>query len=434
MLSAVGTIGKNMAYESDIRKLPRQHSALPLNLVKDIMAVCVAATAAVGTAATNGFYVWQRHWSDKVEASVRTELEACTHDLYLLGGELESENGQTRWRGTGVPEGLWRHPRAIAVLRLPVRALDDPRQTAAAIVARAGKIGTCRVQLDADVPERLIVRYAEIVEGIRRNWPAGAGDLRLGATFLPCHLNLRVVRRVLGVIDEPVIQLHGIAAPKNHAEGWSLMNRETAFRALRTARALDGRFKMALPTYAYVLTFNPDGSFRRLYAEGLPDDFDLPSGTIREIAAPDLDLLCEIFKSPLRLPVIWFRLPVLGVDRWCLERETLSLLERGELPKTTVEFTVRGGGRPGTADLLVCYRHQIPLDAVTVAIDWGDGGRDGEFFPLNGCRIADGAAHGRLPSLVSIPPHACGEPFVVGKAIAQADPEKVSMKETEKRK
>ena len=402
-----------------------------------LIAAPVAMCAQTGSfggvdSGTNGFYVWQRHWSDRVEAAVCSELDAGTHDVYVLGGELEYEGGTARWRGVEVPERIWRHPRVTAVLRLPVQALDHPVNAAETIIFRARAIGIRRVQLDADVPERMIARYAELVEGMRSRWPAKAGTLELGATFLPCHLDLKDVRRVLAAIDEPVIQLHGIDVPTNRAAPWALMKRDTVFRALRAARALDGRFKMALPSYAYVLTFNADGTFRRLHAEGLPDDFDLPPGTIREIAAPDLDLLHEIFTSPLRLPAIWFRLPVRGIDRWCLERETLSFLERGERPEASVALMVRGGARRGTVDLVACYRHQIPLTGTTALIDWGPCGGTGEFFPLNGSRVGDGTVHGRLPNAVNLPPFACGEPFVFGKAITQASPEAISVKEGER--
>ena len=397
-------------------------------------AVCAFNELPVAAApGLNGFYVWQRHWSDKVESAVCSELEAGTHDLYVLGGELECGDGTARWRGAEVPARIWRHPRVTAVFRLPVQALDDTENPGDAVVARADALGVRRIQLDVDVPERQIVRYAELVEGIRRRWPTAAGELRLGATFLPCHLDQQEISRVLAAIDEPVIQLHGIDAPKKRSETWALMERKTVFRALRAARALDGRFKMALPSYAYILTFNADGSFRRLYAEGLPDDFEIPPGTVRELAAPDLNLLHEVFKSPLRLPVIWFRLPVRGVDRWCLERETLSLLERGERPEAAVEFTVRGGGRAGAVDLVARYRHQIPLTGVTAVIDWGPGGGTGEFFPMNGCRIAGDAVHGRLPDSVYVAPFACGEPFVVGKAITKGNPHGISVKEKERK-
>ncbi len=402
-------------------------------LIASSVSMCALRVLSADTdPSTNGFYVWQRHWSDKVESAVCSELETGTHDVYVLGGELDCEGKTVRWREVEVPERIWRHPRVTVVFRLPVQALDHAGTVAGAVVSRATAMGVCRVQLDADVPERMNARYAELVEGMRSRWPAKAGALRLGATFLPCHLDLKGVRRVLAAIDEPVIQLHGIDVPKNRTEPWALMKRETVFRALRAARTLDGRFKMALPSYAYVLTFDEDGTFRRLHAEGLPDGFNLPPGTIRELAAPDLDLLHEIFKSPLRLPAIWFRLPVRGVDRWCLARETLSLLERGERPRATVEFVVRGGARTGTVDLVACYRHQIPLTGTTALIEWGPCGRNGEFFPLNGCRVGDGTVHGRLPIAVNIPPFACGEPFVFGKAITQASPETISVKEGER--
>ena len=402
--------------------------------MRAVVAMAFGNPLSAAVPSANGFYVWQRHWSDKVESAVRSELEAGTHDLYVLGGELEYEGRDARWRGVDVPDRIWRHPRVTAVFRFPVQALDDPERTAGALVSRAGALGVHRMQLDVDVPERLIARYGELVEGIRLRWPVEAAALRLGATFLPCHLDLAGIRRVLAAIDEPVIQLHGIDAPKNRAETWALMRRTTVFRALRMARALDGRFKMALPSYAYVLTFNADGSFRRLYAEGLPDDFVRSPGTTYELAAPDLDLLHEIFTSPLRLPAIWFRLPVRGADRWCLERETLSLLEDGQRPAPTVEFAVRGGVRAGTLDLVARYRHQIPFEGVAVAIDWGASGLGGEFFPLNGCRIEGDVVHGRLPDAVCVAPCACGEPVVFGKAIARVNPQGISMKERKMRK
>lgn len=374
----------------------------------------------------SGFYVWQRQWSASVEKSFDDEIGSGTYDFYVLAGELEYDG---KWRSVNVPDRVWRVPLVTAVFRLSVRALDDPARVAAEVIDRAQTLAISRIQLDVDAPERQIVRYAELVERIRRGWPEIAGILWLGATFLPCHLDLKDMRRILSAIDEPVIQLHGINAPRHRSEKWALMDRRTVFRALKTARGLDRRFKMALPSYAYVLTFNEDGSFRRLYAEGLPDDFELPSGIGKEIASPDLGLLNEIFMSPLRLPAIWFRLPIRGTDRWCLDRETLAMLERGEKPCPSVEFTVRSGGRPGVVDLVVRYRHQIPLVGTFAVVDWGVKEGTGEFFPLNGCRVDDDTAYGRLPSRIRVVPFACGEPFSIGRAVTQCDLQKISVRE-----
>ena len=377
----------------------------------------------------NGFYVWQQQWTDAVEAAVIDELTAGTHDLYILGGELEYVNGAARWRLPSVPEWHWRKTRVTAVLRLPVRALDDLEISAAKTIARAVALKVNRIQLDVDVPERAIVRYAELLEKLRRDWPESAGKLHLGVTLLPCHLPHSEVSMVLKAIDEPIIQLHGIDAPKSCSDHWALMNRSTAFGALRAARKLDSRFKMALPSYAYVLTFNADGSFRRLYAEGLPDDFTLPQGTIRALAAPDLELIHEILSSPLCLPTIWFRLPVSGADRWCFSRETLASLERGEKPTPSIEFLVQPGARAEVANIVARYHHQIPSAGAFAVVEWGSEKAIGEFFPLNGCRVEGDEAYGRLPRVISIPPFACGESRVIAKVIASIDWRKVSIQQ-----
>jgi len=188
-----------------------------MGFVRPVLAMCLAAGCALAAAGADGFYVWQRQWSEKVGEAVDAELAADTHDLYVLGGELEFADGAPRWRGPEVPAQVWRRPRVTAVLRLPVPALGDPDGTAARVVSRACALGVRRVQLDVDVPESRMGRYAGLVEGVRRRWPASAGALRLGATFLPCHLDGKDVRRVLSALDEPVIQLHGIDAPENRA-------------------------------------------------------------------------------------------------------------------------------------------------------------------------------------------------------------------------
>ena len=155
-------------------------------------------------AVANGFYVWQRHWSTKVESALDAELATGTYDLYVLGGELDVSTASAPWRGADVPSRLWCHPHVTAVFRLPVQTLDHPVTTAARVVARAKALNVWRIQLDVDVPERRMERYVELVETIRRTWPTTVGPLSLGATFLPCHLDVKDTRRVLALLDEPV--------------------------------------------------------------------------------------------------------------------------------------------------------------------------------------------------------------------------------------
>lgn len=360
------------------------------------------------------FYVWQRKWDAKVDAAVQEELSGGSHGLYVLGGEVEYEDGRAVWKQVSVPTSLWRESRVTAVFRLPVKALEDPSGSAQSVVRQAEKLAVRRLQLDVDVPESKLEKYAELLATLRAN-PAWKFEF-IGATFLPCHLGQKKLATVLSLVDEPVIQLHGIDAPKCRSEDWGLMKRKMAFSAMKMAGKLDARFKMALPTYAYVLFFANDGSFRRLFAEGLGDD-DVPFGTdtTREIAAPDLALLHELLTSSDSLPVIWFRLPVKGLDRWTLEKDTVLRLERGELPQPSLEIEMRAQSA-AVIDVYATYRHQIPLNDTEVLLAWGEETK-GEFFPMNATRIADGSVYGVLPEKISVAPHAAGQSFIVGKAI-----------------
>lgn len=361
--------------------------------------------------------------------AVSSELERGSHSLYVLAGEIEYDGDAPVWRAAGAPDEIWREERVHAVFRLPVRALDRPALSARLVSARAAELETGRIQLDVDAPESKIASYGELLKAIRESWPKGARDLYLGATFLPCHLGLKGIEKVLGFVDEPVIQLHGIDPPKDIKDDWHLMERERSFLAVKRAVALHENFKMALPSYAYVLLFGRDGAFSRLFAEGLPVDWSPPPGMKSCLAAPDLGLVHDILSDSGKMPVIWFRLPVKGQDRFSLDRETIGLLERGVLPSPGMEFSVlpKDGGR--RVEFRARYLHRIPYSGAYAEIDWGGGNGAGEFFPLNGCRIEGNAVHGRLPARIWIPPFPPGESFVFGIAAANADFGKVRIKE-----
>ena len=107
-----------------------------------IVVGCVLATAFVARCAlkkplpataqsANDLYVWQRHWSEHVEAAVGSELEAGTHDLYLQEGELEYNGAKAQWHWAKVPEdrvtGRFNYRRkAMEYARASVLLAKDP--------------------------------------------------------------------------------------------------------------------------------------------------------------------------------------------------------------------------------------------------------------------------------------------------------------------
>lgn len=395
-----GRFVKRITWRGEIWRKPTiSHALLAAGgeLVFEMTSVRVAPTR------STDFYVWQRQWSAPVVRAAEEALAAPQSRLYILAEG-------------NVPERFWRHPRVTAVFRIPVRALTDPIVAAEKLFARVSELNHARIQIDADVPERQLARYAELLETLRTQAAAAGRQLHLGATFLPCHLKHDEMKRILAALDEPILQLHGIDPPKTRREHWALMNRKTVFDALRIAEKLDSRFKIALPAYAYVLSFDSKGNFLRLYAEGLSSIRELPPTAEIDLAPPDLQLLADVLSAYPKFPVIWFRLPVPGLDRWSLARETIDALTRGECPEPSVEILKIPGRTAGTLDLIAVYHHQIPLKSRTVSLDWGEA-ESGEFFPLNGARVKDDHVFGSLPRELILPPTACGERLIVAKVI-----------------
>lgn len=389
-----------------------------------VTAVILAAGLAFA-AAPPGVYVWQRDVSSAVLEAARTAV-AEGREIFALAGEFErAADGSLReltppdalpWDfGGGPPAGVTDAPPATAVFRVRIGALDDPAASAAVLTDRAAALGVTRVQLDVDAPERRLSDYVSLAASVRAGLPTNS---TLSLTLLPCQLaHPDAVREVLASADYGVLQLHGIDPPGSLDDGWRLMDPATVHTALDRARALGLPFRIALPAYAYVLQFAPDGTFRRLWAEGFPGVGAIPSSDLVRLAAPDLPLLAELLADPATLPAIWFRMPVPGGDRWCLDAATLRELEAGRAPEPAVVLDAAPLPAGNGFRLSAAFLHDIPLDPVTVALRWRDTTRLGEWISLGGC-VAD-APPGRLPESVTLAPHACGERFLVAVVLTE---------------
>ena len=376
------------------------------------------ALAARGAAP--GFYVWQRETTPAVLEAARAAAGEG-RELFALAGEFDAgAGGALRDLATGLRPpfdfgaGDPSLPPATAVFRVRIGALQAPAPVGAALAERARALGATRVQLDVDAPERRLGDYAALVRAVRAGLPEGA---TLSATLLPCHFaHADDVRAVLAAADYGVLQLHGIDPPGALSDGWRLMDPATVRTALRRARALGAPLRVALPAYAYVLTFAPDGAFRRLFAEGFPGRACLPEGTLCRIAAPDAAQLAALLADPDLPPAIWFRLPVTGSDRWCLDRATLSELEAGRVPAPCVALDAEPLPAGNGFRLFATFRHAIPLDPAEIPLRWRDEARAGEWMSFGGC-VTDAPA-GRLPESVALAPHACGERFLAAVVLS----------------
>lgn len=345
------------------------------------------------TGGDHAFYLWQRTWTPPVAEAAR----GCPSPLSVFAAELSARKTER----TDAPASLWEKDGITAVFRLRTDALNAAGfDRLAAEIARNG----CRgIQLDTDVPERRLGEFVRLLAGLRRKLPAQVTELSF--TALPCHLPHSEFAEAAKMADYYVLQLHGIDAPANIDEPYSLLEPGVAREAIRRARGTGRPFRIALPVYAYRLSFDPDsGAFAAISAEGDAP----PAGRYRErLAAPDLSLLRELLRENPDLPVIWFRLPVKG-DRLCFDLDTVRRLEAGELPSPSLDFELRRIA-PRALELWITPHAALRLEPFRLELRWPQ--RTGEFETASGVRneSAD-RAFAILPTRLAVPFGGCGVP------------------------
>ena len=102
-------------------------------------------------------------------------------------------------------------------------------------------------------------------------------------------------------------------------------------------------FRIALPTYGYLVAFDPAGKFFALAAEGPIPTW--PSGTQVRVAradAPSVSALAHALATappPHCTGVIWFRLPVAS-DRLNWNWTTLATILQGGTPEAKMTVAV----------------------------------------------------------------------------------------------
>ncbi len=356
------------------------------------------------------FYCWQRRWDAATIASCEQIWEDDKRNLAILASELISEKGIWKWQNAEVPKTWWQRNRVTAVLRLGVGVLQLSQEEISRIITqKAQQIGCKQIQLDLDIPESRISDYAPLLQTLRKANP----EISWSVTLLPCHLkHQKAMKEISAQVAYYVLQLHGIEAPRLRSENYALMNEETTTQAIKQARELGAKFIMALPTYGYILKFDSNGRFERLYSEGFgtTDDYSL-----LELAAPNLPLIAQIIRDNPDLELIWFRLPVAG-DRWNLAIETIEQLEKGCAPEAELELTQFPLNSGSGWRLEATFKHQIPLKPVTINLynSLETPTMPGEFWPLNNTISAPDTAYGTLPTTITITPQTAHRAFPIG--------------------
>jgi hypothetical protein len=319
-----------------------------------VAALCRAAAAAEpgGNMMSQDVYVWQRSWTEQVVSAIQ-ERATNFSEVVPLCAEVTWQSGQPKvirvpvnWDAlshSGTPIGL---ALRIGPFPGPFDAADERAKWLAALAgslvmeASNHQFLVRELQIDFDCAETKLEGYAAWVSVIRRQ----VSPTRVVITALPAWLNRSAFQTLIRAADEYVLQVHSLAPPNRPDAAFTLCDPELARQAVAQAGRFGLPFRVALPTYGYLMAFDANGKFAGLSAEGPLKNWQ-PGVQLREVRSDAAALARLVRGWSLERPellrgIIWYRMPVEGdVLNWSWS--TLSRVMKGEEPRADLRATLR---------------------------------------------------------------------------------------------
>ncbi len=297
-------------------------------------------------------YVWQRAWSRPVREAV-TQHATNFPALAVLKAEVTWKDKQPQVVRVALDyEALKSTRRPIGIaLRIgpyagPFKA-DEPvsvfiTELSASLVAeaRTNQLQLSELQIDFDCAESKLDGYRVWLEAIQKR----VAPLPVTITALPSWLDSRAFKRLAATATNYVLQVHSVERPKSFDAPFTLCDPRMASRAVERAGRIGIPFRVALPTYGYLLAFDAAGKFLGLSAEGPRPNWPT-NALIREVSSNPVEL-AELLSSwthnrPEALRgVIWYRLPTI-VDNFNWRWPTLGAMLETRAPREVLRVNTR---------------------------------------------------------------------------------------------
>jgi len=305
----------------------------------------VAALLLAATLSHHG-YLWQRQWDDSVRAALTTNVGS----IVVLAAENSTRIGYdlAALRATGKPFGL--ALRATAITNISVEL--------AAAIARDRP---AEIQLDFDCPESKLDSYRQRLIELRK----AVAPVPLTFTALPAWLRQPAFSNLVTSADGFVLQVHSFDT--------TLCDTGKAVRAAADASRYGVPFRVALPTYGYLVAHDRAGKFLGLAAEGPSRRW--PAGAaISEVRADPAAMAALVREWTARPPphltgIIWYRLPTAN-DRLNWRWPTLAAVMAGRAPQPALSVELRQP-QPGLVEIdLLNHGDADALTPVKIAVKW----------------------------------------------------------------
>lgn len=219
------------------------------------------------------FWAWRNETPAQGDVD-RAARETGARTLFLRAGQMDADLGRvTRVRAVSgrMPRGVALHlvynatPRLLAEFgRVEESVLADAfAETFRADSERATRDGAtvAGLQLDVDVPTRLLPRYARVLRAVRASL---RGDVKLSVTGLPTWVGSRDLRGVLDAVDFWTPQFYGSEIPATADRVVPIASPDGIARAVARVRELGKPFYAGLAAYGYALVYDARGQLVEL--------------------------------------------------------------------------------------------------------------------------------------------------------------------------
>jgi hypothetical protein len=388
-----------------------------LRLILTILAIVGAGAARA--AWTQEIYVWQRQPGTEVAAAMQG-AKMLADGFNVLAAEVEWSGGTPRvarfapdyaqLAKLGKPVGL---SLRIGPFPGPFAVGDAATKTLANLAAsllaeaQASGLSPSELQLDFDCAEAKLAGYRVWLGALK----AAAGTTPLVFTALPVWLSHEADFAALAhEADGFILQVHSLERPTAPDAPFTLCDPTRALAWAAAAGRVGVPFRIALPTYGYLVAFDPAGKFFALAAEGPIPTW--PSGTQVRVAradAPSVSALAHALATappPHCTGVIWFRLPVAS-DRLNWNWTTLATILQGGTPEAKMTVAV-AWPEPGLAEIYAVNAGTTTEAPPTrVTLRWSAGERVLASDGLGGFQLESRAGEAQMElAATAVPPDA----------------------------
>jgi len=342
-----------------------------------------AATTGPALPLPQEVYIWQRAWTPAVREAV-TEHGGSFSNIVALAAEVSWSHGKPEVVRVPLDFNTLALTKRPIGLALRIGAFGGPfatndtvaktlRSLATSIVsaAKTNQINLSELQLDFDCADSKLAGYRLWVESIRRQ----IAPVPLSITTLPSWLKQPGFRDFISASDGYVLQVHSLEKPKSFDAPFTLCDPKAALAAAEKASSFGIPFRVALPTYGYLMAFATNGQFVGLSAEGPAKSWPA-NAKLREVRSDPVEMAKLVQKLAANPPpnlrgIIWYRLPTI-VDNLNWRWPTLGAIVNAQLPHESVRAQLRRV-EAGLVEINLVNEGELDISSrLAVEIRWQD--------------------------------------------------------------